>query len=170
MPRLFLLILLLSIAGSSCHDRSTDQPDQSAYYLQVRSFIHWYRENHQLDSTSVLEDSAASYKTADIIYSIEDTANVTPSDRLELWPLAKKLPILRWTTDLTGPIQFIRSDSSGDHRYNRFSCPIFFRNYTRCLFYADHHCGPHCGGGGLTLYKKEGDHWVRIQTYGGWAM
>ena len=52
--------------------------------------------------------------------------------------------------------------------FNEFSLPIFLRNDTYCLFYAANYCGGLCGGGNLTLYKKEGNGWKAIKSYCEW--
>lgn len=52
--------------------------------------------------------------------------------------------------------------------FNEFSMPIFLRNSTYCLFYEANYCGGLCGGGRLSLYKREGEHWKIIKSYCEW--
>jgi hypothetical protein len=49
--------------------------------------------------------------------------------------------------------------STSIYRLHSISRPIFLRNNSLCLFYSDYACGPLCGGGSLSFYKKENGKW-----------
>ena len=53
--------------------------------------------------------------------------------------------------------------------FNTYSAPIFLRNYTLCLFYSSNSCGGLCGGGQITLFKKEGNTWKPFKSFCDWV-
>ncbi|NMH29355.1 hypothetical protein [Flavobacterium silvaticum] len=61
--------------------------------------------------------------------------------------------------------EFKKAIGSGYHVY---SCPIFFRNNSRCLFYSSYHCGYLCAGGQMDLYKYENGKWIFVTSYCNW--
>lgn len=57
----------------------------------------------------------------------------------------------------------------GDSRIFFLSKPVFLRNDTICIFEKDMDCGFLCGGGDLTIYRKENDRWIRYRILFGWV-
>src|SRR4030095_4643577 len=115
---------------------------------------------------------------------LNDTAVYT-EDELIYLKNKQYAGLSKWTSDVFGTIKLISNDTIEtifkDYSkwwpyfykniglgFDTFSLPIFLRNDTYCLFYSDHHCGRLCGGGRLTLYKKDHDKWIQFKSYCNW--
>lgn len=61
------------------------------------------------------------------------------------------------------------NESINSEKTYTLSKPIFLRNGSVCLFYYSYFCGPLCGQGNLSLYKKEKGKWVRWISLYDWV-
>ena len=163
--------------------------DSVQYYVEAKAFIQWYIDSMHIRRPFVLEDSTSRIRLADFhVTSLKGVSELTEPEKDQIRTGDGLQPFPLWTTELAGNVRLITRDSVRkifsrpdlhggwgyfyDH-YGRalhdFSCPIFFRNYTLCLFYADYSCGSLCGQGYLCLYRKEGDHWIMVHEFGTWV-
>jgi hypothetical protein len=189
MAKSFLLAFLFaSLIHREQNDPTTNlrltvRQDSIAYIQKSIAFIKEIKQQDLSNENFILADIPFSFEYFDCIPDVlADTATYTKEELSFIRD--KKYPSLKkWTKEFFINIKLISSDTlktifrdrwwdyyfkhigSG---FNTFSSPIFLRNDTYCLFYADHHCGGLCGGGQLTLYKKEKNKWIRVKSYCNW--
>jgi len=189
-----VLLLIVVILCISCkHSNKIEikfKSDKSKgdieYLIQAKKFIQEIGQNEFKDTSSFLADTPSTFKTLDGLNEFRsDTALFTKKEIDFVDAEGEKALIKKWTTtffpkivtqDTINAIFKPRSLSGWlyfhthfGRRIINFSKPIFFRNYTYCLFYYGSSCGGTCGGGGLFLYKKEDDKWVEVKTYSSWV-
>lgn len=190
MTRLSLLLplsisLLYGQNNSKSNPDVTIKQDSVDYILKSIAFIKQVKQQELSNTNFILSDKPFLFEYFDCIGDLlTDTTFYTKNELAFIKD--KKYPLIKyWTKEYfrntilvsDDTITAIFKDNSKGWAYfykiigrnfNTFSVPIFLRDDTYCLFYSDHHCGGLCGGGQLTLYKKEKEKWVKVKTYCSW--
>ncbi len=111
-----------------------------------------------------------------------DSTLVSPEESKSLREMAANPIVSSWTSNIfpdyrivsTDTIRNIFEDHADGWKYFHdhigfrifyLSCPIFFRNYTFCIFYSSFGCDGLCGGGAMCLYKKVDGKWIVVRSY-----
>ena len=191
MERTLFFALLVAIGVFSSISAQSVVPknqQDTAYDAALRDFISFaIHSQRDFSDQFILEDSVDGGGHFDFLSAcLSDTATFTPDERQQIQAWAKHPAFRIWTKELAAHARLIKKDTvefafSNRHRdgweyfhahfgrsFNTFSCPLFLRNYTWCIFYSANHCGGLCGTGQLALYKKDGDHWVFVKDWGSW--
>ena len=185
----FLSISLLASGQSNptTKNKMSVGQDSIAYLEKCVEFIKQIKQKELLDTSFILSDKPFSFEYFDCIKELLSDTTIYTKDEILLIKSKANPSLTRWTKEFFINIKIISSDTIASifkdnskwwdyfHKhvgtsFNTFSVPIFFRNDTYCLFYSDHHCGGLCGGGRLTLYKKENNKkWTEIRFYCLWV-
>ncbi len=191
MIKLFLLAFL-SVSLFSCGQNNpktkidlTVNKDSIVYIKKCIAFIKEVNRQDLSDTNFILVDKPFAFEYLDCITDLlADTATYTKEELSFIKD--KKYPSLtKWAKEFFENTKLVSNDTINTifkdnskwwtcfnknigHSFNTFSVPIFLRNETYCLFYSDNHCGGLCGGGRLTLYKKENNKWTEVKSYCDW--
>jgi hypothetical protein len=191
MLRASLSVLLFTLVDVSYTTAQTQKPastPDTVYLAAVREFARSIVATpYESTPPFFLEDSVDPGSHFGFLNScLRDSSTFTTPERAQIKRWANHPAFQVWTPDMAPGVRLIPKDTitaifSRKHRdgwsyfyghyglgYHRFGCPLFLRNYTRCLFYSGHHCGWLCGDGQLALYKKEGGRWVFVKNWGEW--
>lgn len=191
MTKLFfpslLLICLYSWGqnNSGTSSQSAVNTDSIEFVKKCVAFIKEVKPQEVADINFLLSDKPFSFEYFDCISDLlTDTTTYTKEELLFIKD--KEYPLLtKWTKESFGNTKLVSSDTINaifkdnskwwtyfnkhiGRSFYTFSVPIFLRNDSYCLFYSDHHCGGLCGGGNLTLYKKQNNKWTVVKTYCDW--
>ncbi|MDQ7949450.1 MAG: hypothetical protein AAGB30_02095 [Pedobacter sp.] len=177
---LLFFMLLFEIASSTC---SREQTKQVRELKEIKNFLSQVYEQELKDSSSILTNEPS--KIA--FNEIKDEAFFTPADRKEIEAALIQSTIIDWEKVLLKQKKYIsqakvdtifsKKDPFGGWNYvykhvgkkiATVSVPVFFRNNTFCLFYADYSCGWLCGYGELNLFQKKNNKWIKIRTFSSW--
>ena len=188
-----LLVAFLCVSLISCepkehktHIELIIKEDSIAYIQKCITFIRQIKKRNLSDTNFILADKPFSFKYSNCIESILSDTNFYTKDELIVIKNRKYSSLTKWTNEFFKNTRLVSSDtieailetkSRGweyfhnniGYGFSRFSIPIFLRNDTYCLFYADHNCVARCGEGGLTLYKKEKGEWIEVKHYCQWV-
>ncbi|OYU84078.1 MAG: hypothetical protein CFE24_08570 [Flavobacterium sp. BFFFF2] len=160
-----------------------DLTKSKKYMAETTEFIKWFRRN---DTTKlVLVKESASWNEI-LKNNTNLVADSTVFSKKEIELIKSQLaliPFLQWndmilknSTIVTKQEidQFFEQSNFDAYEdikqkfgsgFMNFSAPIFIRNDTYCIFYNDYHFGWTCGGGSLSLYKKEHGSWTFVKSY-----
>lgn len=186
------LLLLLSISLFSCGQTNSTgkskqnvEKDSIVYLQKCIEFIKQVEQKKLSDTNFILADKPFSFEYFDCIKELLADSTTYTNDELIFIKSRINPSLAKWTKELFPNIKIVSSDTIDSifkdnskwweyyyehigRSFNSFSFPIFLRNDTYCLFYSDHHCGGLCGGGRLTLYKKENNKWTEVKSYCNW--
>jgi len=179
----FVSLFLCGQNNSKTNRRLRVSLDSIDYIQKSIAFIKEIKQQELSGTSFILVDKPSLFEYFDCIPDLlADTATYTKEEISFIKD--KKYPSLeKWTKDFFINVKLISSDTINaifkdrwwDYFYKHigpgfttFSTPIFLRNDTYCLFYSDHHCGWLCGGGQVTLYKKEKNKWISVKSYCNW--
>jgi len=188
----FLVLGFMIYIFYSCRTKNDDDSKVSIEYIkQAQIFITQVKKSQLDDKQFILESNVRTIDNNDCLKEVLlDTLTFSRQERDYISGEAKKPTIQSWTNEIFPNIKIVSSDtirkifkdyskehSKGwDYFYSHigksadgFSSPIFYKNYTYCLFYSDHYCGFLCAEGSLTLYKKEGNKWIEVKSFCNWA-
>lgn len=190
------LFLFAALFASLCsYGQSTSQNDtffnvsqDSATYIKKSiAFIKQVMPQALSDTSFILVDKPFSFEYFDCIQEVLADTTLFTRDELLIIRDKQHPSLSRWPKEFFDKIKLISSDTInaifndpsrwwlyyytqfGNRGFNSYSVPIFLKNGTYCLFYSDYSCGDLCGGGQLTLYKKEEDKWIAIKSYCNWV-
>jgi hypothetical protein len=166
-------------------DSQNNQNDSIGYFVQALQFIRQVRLADLANTQFILEDATDGVSEKCLKEALSDISSLSRQEGLWINRQANHPYIHRWTNQLFPKIKIVNSDtirkifenkSQGweyfyqhvGHRADYFSAPVFFNNYTSCLFYSGYSCGFLCAYGSLILYKKEGNHWTEVKSYCTW--
>lgn len=191
MKLLFITLLSISLcscgqANSTTKNNLNAEQDSIAYLQKCVEFIKQIEQKELSDTNFILADKPFSFEDFDCIKELLTDTTIYTKDELLLIRNKTKPLLTKWTKEFFTNTKIVNSDTISSifkdnskwwpyfyknigRSFNTFSVPIFFRNDTYCLFYSDHHCGGLCGGGRLTLYKKENNKWTEIKSYCDWV-
>jgi hypothetical protein len=191
MPREVFAALLAAVTHITGIMAQTGQtvPKDTCYNAAVQGFVHEVTLSHPTNNGWVLIDEVETRPPADFVKScLADTADFTPGERQQIAVWVGKPPLSRWTAALAGDIRIIPAGWANIYYPDqllsfkitnscpligpgtlRYGCPLFLRHETWCLFYAVTNRIGGCSLGTLALYKKSGDHWIRVKNLGSWA-
>jgi hypothetical protein len=195
MSKIFLIESIALFSCGQVNEKITvpsqevekDNIDSLAYLNQVNIFIREVMEKELNDTAFILVDKPFAFEYFECIQELlTDTANYSKEERLFIQEATRKSKIKFWSSPMFSKVKMMDSktidsvfnDRSKGWKYfhenigqsfNSFSAPIFFRNYSYCIFYFDNSCDNLCGGGQLILYKKQNGKWKNIQSYCNWV-
>ena len=180
-PFLFIAMAILSISANSPLETANDE-----YKTNVISFL---RAIEITEEDSLILSDIPNTLSKNSICQVEDILDESFFSKEELKYLKKELKrsrIPKWSKEYFPKAKIVSGKEIENifkkHSYGGWaeiqrtigdgfhvcSSPIFLRNNTYCLFYRAVHCGLLCGGGGYTLYKREGNNWIKVKRYCGW--
>ena len=145
---------------------------------ETRTFLAWYTQSAHLRPGTILVDSPSFHVMTDAMEKVAaDTVDFSPAERKEIRRRMADPAVHTWDSTFVGSFHLLPTDSLkrfyrryGEGRsYFFFSSPIFLRDYTLCIFYAGHDCGPLCGGGSLAVYRKVNGRWTLWKSFGEWV-
>lgn len=189
MRQIALFICLSAAVCASCKMAPSKpfSPYDNSYYTNVRDFVGFMIHSNRDSVDFLLEDSLTRREFPDGVEKcLKDTLTFTDEERNQIRSWKAHPPFTVWTTNLVPQARLVRSDTIRaifnksleegwsyfyDHfgpGFNSFGCPLFLRQYTWCLCYSANYCGRLCGTGRLALYKREGNHWIEVKTWGSW--
>ena len=109
---------------------------------------------------------------------IPDSIQLTQQDKDSIFFQLNTLKDFKWTLSDAKRINFnnvamICLDSSTSDRFDyaikyHIVPPIYFQNHSYCILSFVYHCGPFCGHGQITIYKKTADGWKRWNNLMWW--
>ena len=183
----FLSIPLFSCGqtNSTTKNKSNVEQDSIVYLQKCVEFIKQIEQKNLSDANFILADKPFSFEYFDCINELIKDTTIYTKDEIKLIKDKTQPSLTKWTKELFANTKLVSSDTINSifkdklkwwtyfykhigRGFNTFSVPIFFRNDSYCLFYSDHHCGGLCGGGRLTLYKKENNKWTEVKSYCDW--
>ncbi|RYE89741.1 MAG: hypothetical protein EOO37_04435 [Cytophagaceae bacterium] len=184
-----LLLLACGKANGQANPKLADKQkrEREAVYLKESLALIKQLEGKALTANFLLLDKPASLSsesesclkdvlTDTISYSKAELKTIKNYTQPVIASWAGMLPEIRILKSDTVQSIFKDRHRNWDYFYknigqsfNAFSSPIFFRNYTYCLFYSANYCGGLCGGGSLRLYKKQKGVWVVVKSYCEWV-
>ena len=162
------------------------QQDSIEYIRQVRLLIQQILGKFFNDKTVLASHPVILNKDNCLDNILLDSALVSPDENDLLKKMVANPIVSNWTSNIFPDYRIVNSDTIRNifekyhsdgweyfHAHIGFmiyylSCPIFFRNYTYCIFYSSSGCDLLCGGGALCLYKKVDDKWIVIRSYCNW--
>ena len=179
MRKLMFLIALFIVCFISRINAQWVSKDD--YEATKDFFIDLRRNNRNLSDTNIVVINVLSW---DEVINI-NWENIIDNSSFLRYDLLKAIDYkvenskkYRWTEDVLGRCNFIsekrlnkvsRKYNLEDFwkffpkGYNDFSLPVFFENYTMCIFYWGNFCGGLCGHAKVSIYKKEETGWKEIQ-------
>lgn len=165
--------ICLAFGQDSCYGR---QPDQR-YLDEIILFFHQTgSKEFRTDSIDLKEHvdmSEFMFLQKDENFVID---MLTPEETQQLRELVKKPPLQCWNRSLIPRASLLLTSAQTDgntmqsprHCYYSLSVPLFFRDFTLCVFANGFHCGPG-GRGHLSVYKKVDGNWVQSHLITGWV-
>lgn len=184
---LFILVITLFHSfGQSIPSKSQKHTQDSIVYIQKSiEFIKKVKGKELQDSKFVLIDKPFTFTYFDCLTQLLADSVTFSSAELNLIRQKKYPSVTRWNESFFPAIKVVsgntidsifKKKADGWNYFNehfgigfsRFSMPIFLRNDTYCIFYADYSCGWLCGSGQLVLYKMNNDNWEEIRSYCNW--
>ena len=174
-------ILTIAVFALSCSSKS-NHFEKDRYLIEAKEFL----ASNELKKSYFVDSKPFDFKSYACLDSLKNGSKVlTKLEIEEIDDQIKNSRIKNWSTDLLKKAKIVNHDTitnifadknknwkyfkqkfSGS--YKRYSAPIFFRNYTYCLFYYSNVCGRLCGNGAMVLYKKENGEWKSVETYCSW--
>lgn len=148
--------------------------DSTAYMKEVKSFIRWYirdkGRNLLMSDNVVLDPQLTGWPQAE-----KDTF-FTPAESAFIKEQMRSPWFRQWSVTGLGSIHVIPDSllrrRTGYRRtgFYSFGYPIFLRNDTYCLFYADYRKDHVDDYGSLDLYRRRGNQWVFIRSIIDWVV
>ena len=183
----FIFICFYSCGQTTSENKAhlIDNKDSIEFAKKCIAFFKEVKSQEISDTNFILSDKPFAFEYFDCIpHLLTDTTTYT-KEELSFIKDQKSPLLAKWTKEHFKNIKIISSDTINaifkdnakwwtyfnkhiGQSFNTFSVPIFLRNDTYCLFYSDHHCGGLCGGGNLTLYKKQDNKWKVVKSYCDW--
>jgi len=182
----FIAILTLYSCSSQSYSNTTSKQKRE-YIEETKEFIKYIRTNEYTDDTILLVDKPNMKEFNECINSLFRDTTLFAFDEQEIIKAQVDEPLLKkWDTKLVDKAKIISRDTVTaifkdrnkwwtyfykyyGESFNTYSAPIFLRNYTLCLFYSSNSCGGLCGGGQITLFKKEGNTWKPFKSFCDWV-
>lgn len=163
-------------------DSVVNNLETGAYCQQTAAFIGWIKRTQNvvyLSDKVALDSNRTGWARC-----LMDTL-FTDQERIYIRKQMVHPRFRQWTADLAGPVYliedslirrlFVGRDGWLAYRkrfktgYYSFGYPVFLRNYTYCLFYADYKEDHLSGYGSLALYRLAGPHWVLVKVFEDWV-
>lgn len=187
--RYHLLLLSVILFAYSCRTQShskTMGKQEQEYIQQTKEFIQYIRTIEYPKDTILLVDKPNMKELNKCIPELLfDTTLFTIIERGIIRSQVSMPFLNNWETILVDKARIISQDTvnaifKDKYRwwnyfykhygkgFSSYSAPIFLRNYTLCLFYSGHSCGGLCGGGQVTLFKKEHNTWKPFRIFCNW--
>jgi hypothetical protein len=165
---------------------SQTKMQETEYLAATREFINCFRSSEYPKKKVLLVDKANMSEFKECYgWLFQDSTIFTTSEQQIIRTEIENPKVTQWTNSLVDSVNFISKDTitaifkdrkrSWDYfyyhygdRFHSFSAPIFLRNNTLCLFYADYSCGGLCGSGIIMLYRKENGVWKYVRKFCEW--
>jgi len=183
----FIIVSSYWQLNSTGHQPRSNSTDSTEYLTQAIQFIKSVKQVELNEKSFVLADQPADIHGFDCLSDLlADTTTLSDNERIFVISSSNKSYIKQWRKDFFDDVTIIPSDTIklifgkdpfDDWNYfyehygssfNSFSAPIFFRDYTFCLFYSDNSCGMLCGTGNLSLFQRKNNEWKLVKTYCEW--
>ena len=119
-----------------------------------------------LKSSHLLYAKPFLLESSDCLIDLKNDSEIfTAQELIDIEKKIKDPQIKMWTNQILKK-QKIIINSNNFETFYEYSSPIFLRNNSYCLFYLEKHCdGGLCGNGGLTLYIKRKNKWIKARPY-----
>ncbi|MBI2272369.1 MAG: hypothetical protein HYU70_01125 [Bacteroidetes bacterium] len=181
-----LAITLLNSFGQTHPVEIQKHTQDSIVYVQKSiEFIKKVKGKELADSRFILVDKPFAFNYFNCLEKLLADSITFSSAELDLIRQKKYPSVTRWSGSFFPAITLISGDTIDSifkkktdgwnyfyknigGGFGRFSMPIFLRNDTYCIFYADQSCGWLCGEGQLVLYKMNNGKWEEIRSYCSW--
>ena len=181
---LYIVFFAVGYTHTSCNNAKTLQRD---YIGHAKEFMKYIRSTQFSNDTILLADKPDTREfnrcTNSIFY---DTTLFTEAEQDLIKSQINKPLLKKWNERLVEKVKIISRDTLDvifkernkswqyfyrhfGRRFHSFCAPIFLRNNTLCIFYAEYGCGSLCGAGQIQLYKKEGDVWKPVKSFCDWV-
>ena len=116
-------------------------------------------------------------------YRVIDSVGSIPNEIETIKGIIAASRKLEWSEDILGRCEFITKRdfkkaakeltineywTHFPNGFHEFSLPVFFENYSICIFYQANNCGGLCGHGKISIYKKRDGIWDEITILSQW--
>jgi hypothetical protein len=173
MRKVLLIILLLTISAALKAQWISDKD-----YNTTKEFFRDLRKNNEnLSDSDIVVIVTPGWNSINAINWDDAIIHNDDIDFDEVLKIRNKIEIskrFKWNQDIIGQFkpltskELSRADKNLNinefwqhfpHGYNSFSLPVFFKDYTMCIFFWANYCGGLCGHVTVSIYKKEETGW-----------
>lgn len=188
MIRILIVQLLVSfiIVNGNAQETLANNNASEKYLKETISFLTAIKKNELNDASFTLVDIP---KYACFTYTVDDSVSFTKAEMDEIANEIKFPKINNWKSVLPSNIRFLEASYVNSHSksiknprrdtkrfekyfggcYANFSAPIFLRDYTFCLFYADNICPAGKSRGELQAFEKKDGVWKQLVSRCEWS-